>query len=62
MASVPGVDTGFAFVPRTVSTRIVSKVKGRLLEDGTIALEIENAPAEGEQYRPTRTVLAGRRP
>lgn len=62
MASVPGVDTGFAFVPRTVSTRIVSKVRGQVLEDGSISLEIESEPAEGEQYLPTRTVLTGRRP
>ncbi len=62
MASVPGVDTAFAFVPRMVSTRIVSRVKGQLLEDGTISLEIESTPAEGEQYLPTRTVLTGRRP
>lgn len=62
MASVPGVDTGFAFVPRTVSTRIVSHVKGQLLEDGTLSLEIENTPAEGEKYLPTHTVLTGRRP
>jgi hypothetical protein len=62
MASVPGVDTAFAFVPRIVSTRIVSRVKGRLLDDGTISLEIESAPAAGEEYIPTRTVLTGRRP
>jgi hypothetical protein len=62
MASVPGVDTAFAFVPRMVSTRIVSRVKGQLLEDGTISLEIESAPAAGEEYLPTRTVLTGRRP
>jgi hypothetical protein len=62
MASVPGVDTAFAFVPRMVTTRIVSRVKGSLLEDGTISLEIESAPAQGEQYIPTRTVLIGRRP
>jgi len=62
MASVPGVDTAFAFVPRTVTTRIVSRVKGSLLEDGTISLEIESTPAQGEQYIPTRTVLTGRRP
>ena len=61
IASVPGVDTAFAFVPRTVTTRIVSRVKGQLLEDGTITLEIESTPAEGEQYVPTRTVLTGHR-
>ncbi len=62
MASVPGVDTGFAFMPRTVSTRIVSKVRGELRDDGSISLEIESEPAEGEEYVPTRTVLSGRRP
>ncbi|MEN8181912.1 MAG: hypothetical protein ABFS46_05190 [Myxococcota bacterium] len=61
MASVPGVDTAFAFVPRTVTTRIKSRVEGELRDDGTILLQIESTPEEGEQYLPTRTVLTGRR-
>jgi hypothetical protein len=61
MATVPGVDTGFAFVPRQVSTRIVSSVKGEVLRDGTLALEIESVPEPGQVYRPTRTRLTGRR-
>jgi hypothetical protein len=61
MATVPGVDTGFAFVPRQVSTRIVSSVKGEVKRDGTLALEIESSPEAGEVYRPTRTQLTGRR-
>ena len=58
---MPGIDTAFAFVPRTVTTRIVSRVEGELRDDGTILLRIENTPESGEQYLPTRTVLTGRR-
>lgn len=60
MASVPGVDSGFAFVPRHVGPRIVSKTTGERFEDGTIVIEIESQPAEGEDYAPTRTTLRGR--
>jgi hypothetical protein len=61
MASVPGVDTKFAFVPRIVGPRIVSSSVGKVEEDGTITIEIENRPAEGEDYPPTRTILRGSR-
>ena len=61
IASVPGVDTDFAFVPRTVTTRIVSSVTGKVRDDGTIRMEIESVAAEGEEYVPTRTTLVGRR-
>ena len=60
-ASVPGVDVGFAFVPRDVSTRIVSKSEARLFDDGTVRIEIENEPATGAEYSPTRTILVGYR-
>jgi hypothetical protein len=59
VSSTPNVDPGFAFVPRRVGTRIVSKTTARLQEDGTIAIEIESDPAAGEQYAPTRTTLKG---
>ena len=61
VATVPGVDPAFAFVPRSVSTRIVSKVSGTVSPDGTFVMEIENAPEAGEEYTPTRTTLRGRR-
>jgi hypothetical protein len=59
MATVPGVDPGFAFVPRLVSTRIVSKSSSIVAADGSVQIEIENQPAPGEAYAPTRTTLSG---
>lgn len=59
MATVPGVDPGFAFVPRMVSTRIVSKSRASIAADGAVQIEIENEGAPGEAYPPTRTTLSG---
>ena len=61
MATVPGVDPGFAFIPRRVSTRIVSTSVTRVAPDGSVEIELANAPEEGEDYAPTRTVLTGKR-
>ena len=61
MATVPGVDPGFAFVPRMVSTRIESKTLTQIAADGGVSIEIENTPAPGESYAPTRTTLRGTR-
>lgn len=61
MATVPGIDPGFAFVPRMVSTRITSSSVATLGADGSLAVEIENQPAAGEEYAPTRTTLRGQR-
>jgi hypothetical protein len=61
IATVPGVDPDFAFIPRSVTTRIVSKVSGTAAPDGTFVMEIENAPEPGEDYVPTRTTLRGKR-
>lgn len=62
MATVPGVDPAFAFVPRMVSPRIVSTASATIAADGTAHIEIENEPAPGEQaYSPTRTTLSGSR-
>lgn len=59
-AIVPGVDTGFAFIPRQVSQRIRSSAVAEINADGTISMEIHNEPAEGEaEYTPTRTLLVG---
>lgn len=59
VSGAPNVDTGFAYVPRTVGTRIISKTKATLAEDGTIAIEIESEPAPGETYASTKTTLKG---
>lgn len=60
-AGVPGVDPGFAFIPRRVGTRIVSRTFAEIAEDGTLRIELENEPAEGAEYISTRTVLTGTR-
>jgi len=61
MATVPGIDPGFAFVPRMVSTRIQSSTVATVAADGTVQIEIENQPAPGSDYAPTRTTLRGSR-
>jgi hypothetical protein len=61
MASVPGVDPGFAFIRPQVSTRLISKTVATIAPDGNLSIEIENQPAEGEDYAPTRTTLHGSR-
>lgn len=60
MASVPGVDTSFAFVPRTLGPRIVSTTVGRF-QEGILVIEIESQGLPGEEYPRTRTTLRGRR-
>jgi hypothetical protein len=60
VSSAPGVDTGFAYVPRMVSQRIASSSAAIFQDDGTVSIEIENLPGEGEDdYAPTRTLLVG---
>jgi len=59
VSGAPNVDPGFAYVPRSVGTRIVSKTKATLGDDGTIAIEIESEPAPGETYASTKTTLKG---
>jgi hypothetical protein len=61
VASVPGVDVGFAYVPREVGPRIVSSSRAEFFADGSVRIEIENRPKEGEDYAPTRTQLVGYR-
>jgi len=61
MSTVPGVDTGFAWVPRTVGPRLVSTWKAHFRRDGTLVVEIQNDPAEGVEYSPTTTTLYGTR-
>jgi hypothetical protein len=61
MATVPGVDPGFAYIPRMVSTRIVSNSTATIARDGAVTITIRSVPAKGEEYEPTRTTLHGRR-
>lgn len=61
VATVPGVDPGFAYIPRMVSTRIVSTSITRIAPDGSVQIELSNAPEGDEDYSPTRTVLTGKR-
>jgi hypothetical protein len=61
MSTVPGVDTGFAWVPRTVGPRLVSTWTAHFRRDGTLVVEIQNEPAEGVVYSPTTTTLYGTR-
>lgn len=61
VASVPGVDVGFAYVPREVGPRILSTSRAEFFADGSIRVEIENQPVQGEDYAPTRTSLVGYR-
>ena len=59
-SAVPGVDAGFVGMPRQVSARIRSSSVAELAADGRISIEIDNEPAQGEAYRPTRTTLHGK--
>jgi hypothetical protein len=63
LGTVPGVDTGFAFMPRSVGPRIESRTQGSLLPDGTLEFVSENEAASegGQGYRPTRTTLRATR-
>ncbi len=59
ISTVPGVDPGFAFVPRMVTTRVVSVSKTVIEDDGSVRIELENRAADGASYRSTRTRLKG---
>ena len=61
MATVPGIDPGFAYVPRMVSTRIASTTVANVSADGTVSIEITSEPVPGADYAPTRTTLHGSR-
>ena len=59
ISTIPGIDPGFAYIPRNTTTRLVSKSVTTLAADGSILILIENTPAPGEDYAPTRTTLRG---
>jgi hypothetical protein len=61
VSTVPGIDPGFAFIPRQTSTRIVSNSVTSIANDGSVTIDIENQPAAGESYAPSRTSMRGMR-
>jgi hypothetical protein len=61
VTSAPGVDVGFAYVPREVSPRVRSSSTASFFADGTVRAEIENVAEEGSDYSPTRTTMTGSR-
>lgn len=61
ISTVPGIDPAFAFIPRTTSTRLVSNSVTSIAADGSVVIQIENEPAKGEDYAPSRTTLRGAR-
>jgi hypothetical protein len=58
--TVPGVDPDFAFIPRQVGPRIVSKWTAHF-EGDVLIVELSNQPEAGEEYTPTKTILKGKR-
>lgn len=61
IATVPGVDAGFAYVPSSVTKALVSDSVSTVGPDGSISIDLQNRGVEGEDYRPTRTRMTGRR-
>jgi hypothetical protein len=61
VATVPGVDPNFAFIPRRVSTRLVSDTVTTIARDGSVTIQTDSRGEEGEDYSPTRTTLRGTR-
>lgn len=61
ISTIPGIDPAFAYIPRTTTTRLVSKSEATIAGDGSLLISIENTGAVGEIYAPTRTTLRGTR-
>ena len=61
VASVPGVDPNFAFIPRHVSARLVSDSLTTIAKNGSVTIQTDSRGEEGEDYSPTRTTLRGQR-
>jgi hypothetical protein len=59
ISTIPGIDPAFAYIPRTTTTRLVSKSVTTVAADGSLLILIENTGAAGEIYAPTRTTLQG---
>lgn len=61
---VPGVDPGFAYIPRSVTTRITSTSRVEITPEGEAVMTIENQGAEVDNeyiYVPSKTRMTGRR-
>ena len=66
VATVPGVDPGFAYIPRMVSTRIVSTSVTKIAPDGSVADRAREPPEGGrgllpDPHRADRKARLGRR-
>jgi hypothetical protein len=61
LAGLPGSDPRSVSAPRRLSARIRSRSVAEIAPDGSISIEIENEPAPGDAYQPTRTLLKGER-
>lgn len=62
MASIPGLDPTFPWIPGRLGPRVLSKFKMAPAEvQGTFHVEIESEAAPGESYEPTRTALRATR-
>jgi len=61
VSSVPGVDPSFAFIPRQVSTRLISDSVTTIARNGAVVIRTESRGEEGEHYSPTMTTLKGLR-
>lgn len=62
MASIPGLDPSFPWIPGRLGPRVVSKfTMERAPKDGGFRIEIETEAAPGQSYDPTRTTLRARR-
>lgn len=61
VAAAPGVDVGFAYIPRDVSPRVRSTSTASFFADGSVRAEIENVAEAGSDYSPTRTTMTGHR-
>ena len=62
MASIPGLDPSFPWIPGRLGPRVVSKFKmAQAPSEGGFRIEIETEAAPGESYDPTRTTLRARR-
>lgn len=61
VATVPGVDPNFAYIPRHVSTRLISDSITTIARDGSVVIQTDSRGEPGEDYSPTRTTLRGSR-
>jgi hypothetical protein len=61
VAGIPGVDPNFAFIPRHVSTRLISDSVTTIARDGSVTIRTDSRGEPGEDYAPTRTTLRGSR-